>query len=155
MKYPLAYYITWTTYGTWLHGDPRGSYIGKQFIASDAGLQDSMRAEMTAEPVCLTDAQRAIVDNAIASECEAQGWVIDERNVRTNHVHVVVSAARDGKFVRSRLKAIASDALSNHAGLLPIAGSDGRRRWWTEKGNIVEVEDEKALVEICDYVRDQ
>ena len=26
MKFPLAYLITWTTYGTWLHGDDRGSF---------------------------------------------------------------------------------------------------------------------------------
>jgi hypothetical protein len=26
-KYPLAYFITFTTYGTWLHGDPRGSFM--------------------------------------------------------------------------------------------------------------------------------
>jgi hypothetical protein len=154
MRYPLAWYITWTTYGTWLHGDPRGSFMGKHFIATNPELQDSMRAEMTSEPVFLTDAQRAIVDKAIATECEARGWVLHERNVRTNHVHVVVSAARDGTFVRARLKAVASDALSNDAGL-PLGASDGRRRWWTEKGNIVEVDDERALVEICAYVRDQ
>jgi hypothetical protein len=128
--------------------------MGKHFIVSDPDLQDSMRAEMTDEPVFLSDAQRAIVDKAIVSECETQGRVLHERNVRTNHVHVVVSAARDGKFVRSVLKAVASDALSNDAGL-PLGASDGRRRWWTEKGDTLEVDDERALVEICAYVRDQ
>jgi hypothetical protein len=72
--------------------------------------------------------------------------------VRTNHVHVVVSAGRPGTFVRSRLKALAK-ALSDNAGL-PRAGNNGRKRWWTEKGNIVPVESEQSLEEATVYVRD-
>jgi hypothetical protein len=35
-----------------------------------------------------------------------------------------------------------------------MAGKHGRRRWWTEKGNVVPVEDELALEGIVVYVRD-
>jgi hypothetical protein len=37
MNEPLAYYLTWTTYGTWLPGDERG-WVAKpgQFRTADA-----------------------------------------------------------------------------------------------------------------------
>jgi hypothetical protein len=153
MRFPLAWYITWTTYGTWLHGDPRGSHLGVVFIPADAVLEAAMRAQMTEDALYLTYLQRSIVDAAVVAECAAQEWILHQRNVRTNHVHVVVSAAMDGEKVRSRLKAIASDALSTDAGL-PMGGKNGRRRWWTEKGNVVPVETERSLEEIGTYVRD-
>ena len=108
---------------------------------------------MTEDAVYLTDRQRNIVDAALVAECAAQRWILHQRNVRTNHVHVVVSAALDGEKVRSRLKAIASDVLSTDA-RLPMAGKNGRRRWWTEKGNVVPVETERSLEEVVIYVRD-
>ena len=153
MKWPLAWYLTWTTYGTWLHGDLRGSHLDGRYLPPDPTLEEAMPEALADDPVYLTDAQRALVHAALAAECAAQGWHLHVPNVRTNHVHVVVSANRDGKAVRTRLKAVASDALSTNAGL-PMAGKNGRRRWWTEKGNVVPLEDERGLDEAVVYVRD-
>ena len=153
MKLPLAWYLTWTTYGTWLHGDPRGSHLGSRYLPPDPALEEAMREALADDPVYLTDTQRTLVHAALARECAAQGWILHVANVRTNHVHAVVSANRDGKAVRIRLKAIASDALSTDAGL-PMAGKNGRQRWWTEKGNVVPVENERGLEEVVVYVRE-
>ena len=101
----------------------------------------------------LTDRQRSLIHVTLVNECGAQGWLLHSCNVRTNHVHLVVSAARASTFIRSRLKALASKALSDAAGL-STAGTDGRKRWWTEKGNIVPIEDDKSLEEITTYVRE-
>jgi hypothetical protein len=44
MDRPIAYFITFTTYGTWLHGDERGSVdkghnrVGTEFIAPNMPL---------------------------------------------------------------------------------------------------------------------
>jgi hypothetical protein len=35
-----------------------------------------------------------------------------------------------------------------------MAGKNGRRRWWTEKGNVVPVETERSLEETVIYIRD-
>ena len=112
-----------------------------------------MQSQMTEDPVYLSDHQRSLVDASLVAECAAQGWILHERNVRTNHVHLLVSAAQDGKKVRSRLKAVASCVLSTDAGLA-MSGKNGRRRWWTEKGNVVPVESERSLAEVGTYVRD-
>ncbi len=153
MNFPLAWYLTWTTYGTWLHGDSRGSYFDSRPVLPDPIREETMRRQMSEDPVYLTDSQRALVDAILVDACEEENWILHVRNVRTNHVHVVLSASRDGEQIRSRLKAKASAALSDDAGL-PQAGKNGRRRWWTEKGNVVPVETERSLEEIVRYVRD-
>src|SRR5688500_1261457 len=98
--YPMAWFSTWTTYGSWLHGDARGSFRDRTYLPPDPALQEANRSAMTGDVVYLTDRQRALVDAALVNECRAQGWQLHAHNVRTNHVHVVVSAPRDGKFVR-------------------------------------------------------
>ena len=145
--------LTWTTYGTWLHGDARGSFLGRTFPSPDPDREQANRSAMPGDVVYLTDHQRAIVDATLVNECLAQDWHLYAYNVRTNHLHVVVSAGRTGTFVRTRLEALASKALSDDAGL-PMAGDNGRKRWWTEKGNIVPIETEKALEGSTVYVRE-
>jgi len=153
VRFPLAWYLTWTTYATWLHGDERGSHTRSRYLQPDPGLEAEVRGELVEQPVYLSPAQRLIIEKTIPNECQSQGWTLHAVNARTNHVHAVISANRDGSFLRSRLKALTSAALSDDA-QLPMAGSHGRRKWWTEKGNIVEVDSEKALDEIVIYVRD-
>ena len=63
----------------------------------------------------------------IKKECEQQGWIFHTMNARTNHVHVVVSAQRDGEFLRRRFKALTSDALSG-------AGRDPNG-WWAGRSS--------------------
>src|SRR5262249_26804305 len=153
MRYPLAWYLTWTTYGTWLHGDARGSNSRSGYVPPNPTIEAQERRLLTGEPVILSDTHRTVVKDAIVKECETQKWPVHAINVRTNHVRIVLSANRDGKFSRAHLKAIASAAHSDHEHL-PIAGSDGRRKWWTEKGNIVEVETENDLDAVVVYVRE-
>jgi REP element-mobilizing transposase RayT len=153
MSHPLAWFITWTTYGTWLHGDARGSFVDGKYQPPSAELERANRSAMTGEVIQLTSHQRSLVDAVLVNECQAQGWDLQAGNVRTNHVHVVVSAACDGKVIRTRLKALASKALSDDANL-PMSDDNGRKRWWTEKGNIVPVEDERSLDAICVYARE-
>src|SRR5438552_15945845 len=89
LMFPLAWFITWTTYGTWLHGDARGSFRDGTYLPADAKLEQANRAVMTGSPVYLTDRQRAIVDAAIVLECVAQGWELHEHNVRNKPGHLV------------------------------------------------------------------
>jgi hypothetical protein len=68
---PLAYLITFRSYGTWLHGDERGSidrfhnrYRSPYLPRSDRRREVSAR-ELKSEPVTLTASQRQSVDAAI------------------------------------------------------------------------------------------
>jgi hypothetical protein len=57
--YPLAYFITFRTHGTWLHGDQRGSVdrhgrnvYGTDRIKLDPVFSVTMDRTMETEPVC-------------------------------------------------------------------------------------------------------
>src|SRR5688500_14303497 len=95
----LAYHLTWTTYGTWLPGDQRGWVERGVPVIRDADpdREQAARERMAEAPVILTEAQRQIVEQTIRDHCRIRGWTLHALNVRTNHVHVVVTAERDGE----------------------------------------------------------
>jgi REP element-mobilizing transposase RayT len=152
-EFPLAYFITWTTYGTWLTGDERGwCKRGSRVIEPpDAALREAECLALTEEPVFLSQAQRNLVDAVIVKHCEIRQWILHTRNVRTNHIHIVVSAALDGKEVRAQLKAWSSRRLSEQAGLKSKC-DNGACRWFSERGDIEWVEDEEHLENVTRYV---
>lgn len=153
MKDPIAYFLTWTTYGTWLPGDQRGWFDGDRRVvqAPDPLREEEARRLMTGQVVVLTAEQRELVDAVLVDHCRIRHWHLHARNVRTNHVHVVVSASGDPRRVREQLKAWASRRLSAAAGLRGTA-RDGQRRWWTEKGDIAWLYDEDHLAQVMRYV---
>jgi len=155
MNDPVAYFITWTTYGTWLPGDPRGWVKRGQWVVQppDAPQEQQARDKMMGGVVVLTSEQRTIVDAVVVDHCRIRNWPLHTRNVRTNHVQVVVTAPVDPKVVREQLKAWASRRLSEAAGLR-AANKNGQRRWWTEKGDIEWVRDEEHLAQIIRYVQE-
>src|SRR5262245_50458554 len=126
---PLAYHITWTTYGTWLSGDARGWVKGGEagIREGDTELEAEMRARMTEELVTLTEAQRGLVEATIRAHAAFRGWHLHAVNVRTNHVHVVVTADRHPDEVMEQFKAWCSRRLSEQLGR--------KRKWWTEHGS--------------------
>ena len=90
---PLAYLITFRTYGTWLHGDERGSIdryhnrYGGPRVAPNQALVKQHAAKLKGHPVILTAEQRNLVESAIREVCDHREWILRAINVRTNHVH--------------------------------------------------------------------
>jgi REP element-mobilizing transposase RayT len=152
---PLAYHITWTTYGTWLHGDVRG-WVEK----GDPGVkppdpirEEQARERMAESAVVLTPDQRVIVEDTIRRHCQIRGWQLHAVNVRTNHVHVVVTGDRTADEMMNQFKAWCSRRLSDHAGLAqPVARKAGRRHWFTEHGSTKPIFDEAYLQNAAVYV---
>lgn len=152
MPDPLAFLLTWTTYGTWLPGDERGWILrGKGVQTQNHIVEDSARREMT-EPVCTLDAeQRQLVHQTIVDHCSHRAWHLFVTNVRTNHVHVVVKSDRDPEDVRDQLKAWCTRKLKD---LQRIRGEPQRIKWWTERGSQRYIGDEESLEAAILYVRD-
>ena len=94
---PLAYLLTFRSYGTWLHGDKRGSVdrFHNQYkspcLPPDAERLEHSLSQLSREVVTLTVKQRASVEEAIREVCEVRRWMLRAINVRTNHVHAVVT----------------------------------------------------------------
>ena len=76
MSDPLAYHITWTTYGTWLSGDSRGWVKGGEagIREPDSAIEAEMKARMTDEPVRLSGEQREVVEETIRGVVSHRGW---------------------------------------------------------------------------------
>ena len=94
---PLAYLITFRCYGTWLHGDERGSidrfhnrYKAPYLTRSDR-RRDLNRNRLRSAPLILNARQRHSIDLAVREVCVNREWLLHALNVRTNHVHSVVS----------------------------------------------------------------
>ena len=93
----LAYFITWTTYGTRLHGDWRGSVdrdhavYGSPKLVPNASRLDADFQVMKRAPVTLTPEERETVRETLLAHIAHRHWSQHAINVRTNHVHVVVA----------------------------------------------------------------
>src|SRR5215831_10552001 len=92
---PVGYLITFRCYGTWLHGDERGSIDRHHRTYGAPGLPPSeMRRQRDRDllkqaPVTLNANQRPVVEAAIRETCAIRKWNLRTVNVRTNHVHAV------------------------------------------------------------------
>jgi len=140
---PLAYFITFRTYATWLHGDDRGAVdrthnqYGTPVLPPDARWSEYERS-MAAPPSELDDRARAVVDRTIQQVCSHNRWVLAALNVRTNHVHAVVSAHVAPDLVMTSLKSWSTRRL-REAGLVEpeakVWSRHGSTRWiWTDRG---------------------
>jgi REP element-mobilizing transposase RayT len=139
----LGYLITFRCYGTWLHGDDRGSVDRYHRKFGTPGLPPSeMRRKhdrdlLKQPPVKLSSWQRRVVDAEIKNTCELRGWKLWIVNVRTNHVHSVVTAKQKPKAVLIALKANATRALREaglwKSDLSPWSDGGSRKYLWTEK----------------------
>ena len=79
--HPLAYFITFRTHGTWLHGDRRGSVdrhgrnvFGSERIGLDPIYSVKMEGNMTSEPVLLNAPMRVKVEEAIRAVCASREY---------------------------------------------------------------------------------
>ena len=110
---PIAFFLTWTTYGTWLPGDARGWVEYRNgFQLPDPILELECAARMTEDACRLGPHQRERVHKQLAETCKYKGWRLHAVNCRSNHVHVVLSSTAHPKVIREQLKAWCSRRLN-------------------------------------------
>lgn len=150
---PLGYLITFRCYGTWLHGDRRGSTdrFHNRHKAPHLPLSDRRREISTrllkSNPVTLNAVQRKRVEAAIRGVCDYRQWLLYAVNVRTNHIHVVVSTGGvKPEFALNAFKAYATRLLRK------------RRLWkeshspWADRGSKRSLWNERSIAMAIDYV---
>jgi REP element-mobilizing transposase RayT len=158
---PLAYFLTWSTYGTWLPGDERGWIEYRRgWQIPNAARELEAEAQMTEDACVLSPEQRQIVEATIAEHCRIRNWVLHAVNCRSNHLHVVVTApGYHPDVVREQFKAWCTRRLKEHAqttntnptGKRKIAV---RQQWWAERGSKRYINDPDSLEAAILYVRD-
>ena len=149
---PVGYLITFRCYGTWLHGDERGSVDRHHRGYGTPGLPPSEvrlrhdRDLLKQPPVKLNSKQRPVVESAIRETCTIRHWNLWTVNVRTNHVHAVVTANKKPDAVLSALKANATRAM-REAGVWTSGLSP-----WEFRGSKKYLWDQEQLVNAVTYV---
>jgi REP element-mobilizing transposase RayT len=113
----LAYFLTFRTYGTWLHGDERGSVdrqrnrFATPMLPENRSWRSHQEELLQQPPVVFSERQRHVCQQAMVETCRYRRWTLRAINVRTNHVHVVLSADVLPERVMNDLKAYATRAL--------------------------------------------
>jgi REP element-mobilizing transposase RayT len=144
---PIAYFMTWTTYGTWMPGDQRGWWRGHDFHRQNDLMCDMSVSNMKESAFTLSPDQRGIVEATLTRHCEIRSWALHTANARTNHIHVVVTAPGcTPKTVRDQFKAWCTRRLQ--------PTSPTRERFWTEGASCRWINHEEDLQAAINYVND-
>lgn len=132
---PLAYFLSFTCYGTWLHGRAPGSVdrahneFGTPFLPPDAGQMANRQDKLPEPPFTLDQPRRQVVLATVEEVSRYRGWHLFAAHVRTNHVHLVARGEADPDKMLDDYKAYASRRLKE-ANLDPA-----RRKRWTQGGS--------------------
>src|SRR5258708_508301 len=117
MAHPLAYFITFTCYGSHLHGEGPGSLdrkhnaVGARHLAPDAARHTASELRMRDRPYVLDAQRRETVLQSIQETSALRGWTLLAAHIRTSHIHVVLDADEPPEIVMHDLKAFATRSL--------------------------------------------
>jgi len=146
---PIAYFITWTVYGTYLQGDERGWRRQMRIEQPQPRLAQWHKERLKHSLILLSPEQRVLVEQACQHHCDHRRWKLWAVNSRSNHVHAVVTAAEhSGKTVRDQLKANCTRRLRERWAVFSV------RPIWTVGGDWVCINSEDEIESVCEYVRD-
>ncbi len=116
MSNMIAYMVTWTTYGSWLQGDPRGYVKDGKIMPGNKQIQLANKKLQKTEDIKLNSEQRAIVYQAILNEAKRIGQTIDAISICEHHVHIVARPCQESiPQVVSRYKNVAMFTLCKNA----------------------------------------
>jgi REP element-mobilizing transposase RayT len=105
-------------------------------LPPNRGLATYSEHVLRCPPVILDGMQRCLVDKAIRDVCTHRGWTLHAINVRTNHVHLVVSATGSPDLALNTFKAWATRRLVESGrwarGLKPWARHGSTRYLWKQ-----------------------
>jgi REP element-mobilizing transposase RayT len=152
-EFPLAYLITFRCYGTWLHGDARGSYRRNSRLASGVmripprpRLKQAEIKQLVHDPVRLNKRQRAIVEQAVRDVCRHRKYRLRAIDVRSNHAHTVASALSDPEPILEAFKSYSTRAL-RETGIL-----DKSIKPWARHGSTIYLWKERDVEKAVEYV---
>ena len=152
----LAYHITWGTYGTRLHGDPRKTVdrehneFGTPVLEYDEHRWERCKARLKYAPI-LSRAHMLFIEACVPSLCERGRWRFHACAAGPDHVHVVLSSQHDPETIRRLLKRWLGQELTSRSKL--DGGED--RTWWAECGSIRWILDAQYFERAVGYVQRQ
>jgi len=149
---PLAYLITFSCYGTRLHGDLAESVDRRHNVPKSPFLVEAPsvgfieEGQMRQRPYVMDRARRPLVLHSIREVCAHRGWVLLAAHVRSTHGHVVVTGQETPEKIMTALKSYASRAL-NQLRIDPPS-----RRRWAHHGSTRYLWKAKQVAAAIEYV---
>jgi REP element-mobilizing transposase RayT len=153
MNYPLAYLITFTTYGTWLHGGKKASVnkehnrFGEEFLLCNSGLNKKEQSILKHKQIKLNALHRHIVLRAVLEVCEFRGWLAHAVHVRSNHIHIVVSGREKPEKMMLDFKRYATRAIKKDGEKISV------EKYWTQHGSTKYIWTKERLCSSIEYVK--
>ncbi len=159
--------LTWTMYGQWLPGDPRGSVtrieqvdqshrgeideFGTPRSGSMPGLFESARMRLKSSPIFLTQPQADLLLLQFQETCDIRNWLLVGVAIMANHVHVLLGVPGDPEpeVLLQDLKAYGSRKLNR------TFGKPASETWWTQSGSKRKLPDKVSIRNAIQYLRDQ
>jgi len=149
---PLAYFITFHTYGSWLHGDEKRSVdkghnvYEMEYVRANENRRIYEQGQQNSSAKKFQRAARIIIDKTINEVAKYRGWTLHALNVRTNHIHVVVSANTTPEKVMNDFKVYCTRRLRETGEI------SKEEKIWSRHGSTRYLWDEKSVEEACRYV---
>ena len=160
------WFLTWTTYGTWLPGDERGfvsnvdsgdrtghrlNEFGSEPAAKSRGLQIMAQAKLSGPPVYLTVEHAKVLFNQFLETATFRKWELSAVAIMVNHVHLLVGVPGDPEphTLLRDFKSYGSRCLNHFAGK-PASGT-----WWTEGGSTRKKGSDEAIAAAAEYAWNQ
>ena len=160
------WFLTSTTYGSWLPGDERGfvsswrdqsgqrvihNIPGTPYDADMPALERNAEQLLKGDPIRFTLAQAEALLEQFLETAGYRKWQLLAAGIMANHVHLVVGVPGDPdpKKVLGDFKSYGSRVLNGRW------GTPGSGTWWTHKGSKRKLSDEDAVLAAVNYVLHQ
>lgn len=156
VRNPLAWHITFGTYGTRLHGDSRGTVDprrnrpGTPTEAVDPRRVVGNATRRAGNGVWLSREQCEWIEGGLTELCVSLEMRSFAHAAAPNHVHLLarIRPEVDGKVAMRLIKRGLSQGLNRGFGRSPV-------RWWAEGGSTIPVLSPEYLERALDYVGSQ
>lgn len=151
------WFLTWTTYGSWLPGDKRGftdaehKSPGTPTAAPNPALQSFAKQQMKGPVVFLTRLHATSLLTQFQETVRYRNWLLSAVAVMPTHIHLIVGVSNDPEpsKILSDFKSYGSRALNSKFGK-PQSGT-----WWTQSGSKRRLSDAHSVEATVDYLRNQ
>ena len=154
--HPVAYFLTFRCYGTWLQGDHRGwvsrqdgNIPGTPLLPPAARLARDGALRQRHPSFWLSEEARKVVAGTIREVAVFRGWPLEALRVCASHVHVVLRASVEPERILTQLKAWSTRRLME-AGKVQKG-----QRPWSEHGSTKYLWTEEAVRRAKFYVEHQ
>jgi REP element-mobilizing transposase RayT len=153
MSETLGIHWTATTHGTWLHGDPRGSWRDGRLIGPDPFLEESIRVRTTHDAILLDLHERQQLAAKLGEVVRERRYRAFAATVQAAHVHIVFAPIPESiKTAIARLKRRTAAFLL--AARRDAVHSNIPRSLWTEGQFPIFIFHDYHLINAIEYVRD-